>query len=169
MNLKKKFSMSFFLFILHYYLSFLDGSKKKHCTIYLHLTVIIHRLSTSTKKYKHKEKNKTKCEGPTNKSTKALNIFGIFCYRKGVRLVKYQIRKEGNLPRHAAAGGEVAGDWVKKKRVEGGRRLVQGSPPSSFFIYFIFLSFRVSGNGLLLGSLLLGFLSNRPLLLFFIP
>jgi hypothetical protein len=44
------------------------------------------------KKYKHKEKNKTKCEGPTNKSTKALNIFGIFCYRKGVRLVKYQIR-----------------------------------------------------------------------------
>jgi hypothetical protein len=23
---------------------------------------------------------------------KALNIFGIFCYRKGVRLVKYQIR-----------------------------------------------------------------------------
>jgi hypothetical protein len=69
-------------------------------------------------------------------------------------LVKYQIRKEGNLPRHAAAGGEVAGDWVKKKKVEGGRRLVQGSPPSSFF----FLSFRVSGNGLLLGSLLLGFL-----------
>jgi len=44
------------------------------------------------KKYKHTKKNKTKCEGPTNKSTKALNIFGIFCYRKGVRLVKYQIR-----------------------------------------------------------------------------
>ena len=84
-------------------------------------------------------------------------------------MVKYQIRKEGNLPRHAAAGGEVAGDWVKKKKVEGGRRLVQGSPPSSFFIYFIFLSFRVSGNGLLLGSLLLGFLSNRPLLLFSYP
>ena len=44
------------------------------------------------KKYKHKEKNKIKCKGPTNKSTKAPNIFGIFCYRKGVRLVKYQIR-----------------------------------------------------------------------------
>jgi hypothetical protein len=29
MNLKKKFSMSFLLFILHYYLPFLDGSKKK--------------------------------------------------------------------------------------------------------------------------------------------
>ena len=27
--------------------------------------------------------------------------------------------KEGNLPRHAAAGGEVEGDWAKKK-VEGG-------------------------------------------------
>jgi len=44
------------------------------------------------KKYKHKEKNKTKCMGPTNKSTKAPNIFGILCYRKGARLVKYQIR-----------------------------------------------------------------------------
>ena len=45
------------------------------------------------KKYKHKEKkNKTKCEGLTNKSTKASNIFEIFCYRKGVRLVKCQIR-----------------------------------------------------------------------------
>jgi hypothetical protein len=29
-------------------------------------------------------------------------------------------RKEGNLPRCAAAGGEVEGDWAKKKRVEGG-------------------------------------------------
>jgi hypothetical protein len=29
-------------------------------------------------------------------------------------------RKEGNLPRRAAAGGEVEGDWAKKKRVEGG-------------------------------------------------
>jgi hypothetical protein len=43
------------------------------------------------KKYKHKKK-KTKCEGATNKSMKAPNIFGILCYRKGVRLVKYQIR-----------------------------------------------------------------------------
>jgi len=29
-------------------------------------------------------------------------------------------RKEGNLPRHASVGGEVEGDWAKKKRVEGG-------------------------------------------------
>ena len=51
---------------------------------YLHLIVIVHRLSTSIKKYKHKEqqKNKTKCEGLTNKSTKAPNIFEIFCYQK---------------------------------------------------------------------------------------
>jgi hypothetical protein len=28
MNLKKKFSMLFFLVILYYYLSFLDGNKK---------------------------------------------------------------------------------------------------------------------------------------------
>jgi hypothetical protein len=45
------------------------------------------------KKYKHKKK-KTKCEGLTNKSTKAPNIFRIFCHRKGVRLVKYQIRMD---------------------------------------------------------------------------
>jgi hypothetical protein len=44
------------------------------------------------KKYKYKEKNKTKCMGPTNKSMKAPNIFGIFYYRKGAPLVKYQIR-----------------------------------------------------------------------------
>jgi hypothetical protein len=44
------------------------------------------------KKYKHKEKNKTKCDRLTNISTKASNIFEIFCYQKGVRLVKYQIR-----------------------------------------------------------------------------
>ena len=65
---------------------------KKHCTTYLHLTIIVHRMSISIKKYKHKEKNKTKCMGPINKSTQASNIFGIFCYRKEVRLVKYQIR-----------------------------------------------------------------------------
>jgi hypothetical protein len=59
--------------------------------IYLHLTVIVHRLSTSTKNTNTKKK-KTKCEGLTNKSTKAPNIFGIFCYRKEIRLVKYQIR-----------------------------------------------------------------------------
>jgi hypothetical protein len=31
---------------------------------YLHLTVIVHRLSTSTKNTNTKKKNKTKCEGP---------------------------------------------------------------------------------------------------------
>jgi hypothetical protein len=82
----------FLLFILYYYLPFLDGSKKKNCTTYLHLTVIVHRLSTSTKNTNTKKK--TKCEGLTNKSTKAPNIFRIFCHRKGVRLVKYQIRMD---------------------------------------------------------------------------
>jgi len=88
------FYIIFFLFILYCYLSFLDGSKKKkkHCTKYLHLTVIVHRLSTSTKNTNTKKKNKTKYEGPANKPTKASNIFGIFCYWKGVHLVKYQIR-----------------------------------------------------------------------------
>jgi hypothetical protein len=59
---------------------------------YLRLTVIVHRLSTSIKNTNSKKKIKTKCEGATNKSTNAPNIFGIFCYRKGVRLVKYQIK-----------------------------------------------------------------------------
>ena len=61
---------------------------------YLYLIVIVHRLSTSIKNTntKNNKKNKTKCEGPTTKSTKAPNIFGTFCYRKGVRLFKYQIR-----------------------------------------------------------------------------
>ena len=59
---------------------------------YLRLTVIVHRLSTSIKNTNRKKKNKTKCEGATNKSMKAPNIFRIFCYRKGVRLVKCQIR-----------------------------------------------------------------------------
>jgi hypothetical protein len=46
-------------------LPFLDGSKKKHCTTYLHLTVRVHRLRTSTKKYKHKEKKiKQSARGP---------------------------------------------------------------------------------------------------------
>ena len=66
--------------------------KNKHCTTYLHLTIIVHRLSTSTKNTNTKKKNKTKYEGLTNKSTKAPKFFGILCYRKGVRLVKYQIR-----------------------------------------------------------------------------
>ena len=73
---------------------FLDGSKKKKT---LHdvfaFNINSPKIEHIYKKYKHKEKiNKTKCEGLINKSTKAPNIFGIFCYRKGVRSVKYQIR-----------------------------------------------------------------------------
>ena len=34
------------------------------------------------KKYKHKEKNKTKCEGPTNKSMKAPKYFWNFLLSK---------------------------------------------------------------------------------------
>jgi hypothetical protein len=68
-------------------------------------------------------------------------------------------RKEGNLPRHAAAGGEVEGDWAKKKGLRGAAASIGFAAPFFFFICF---SFKVSGNGLLLGSLLLGFLSNHP-------
>jgi hypothetical protein len=93
MNLKKKFSMSFFfLFILYYYLPFLDGSKKKHCTTYWHLTVIVHRLITSTKNTNTKKKIKQSARGPQINQRRPQLFFGIFCYRKGVRLVKYQIR-----------------------------------------------------------------------------
>jgi hypothetical protein len=66
-------------------------------------------------------------------------------------------RKEGNLPRRAAAGGEVEGDWAKKVGLRGAAASIGFAAP----FFFMFLSFRVSGNGLLLGSLLLGFLSNR--------
>jgi hypothetical protein len=45
-------------------LPFLDGSKKNHCTTYLHLTVIVHRLSTFTKNTNTKKKNKTSARGP---------------------------------------------------------------------------------------------------------
>ena len=56
--------------------------KNKHCTTYLHLTVIVHRLSTSTKNTNTKKKNKTKCEGPTNKPTMVPNIFWNFLLSK---------------------------------------------------------------------------------------
>jgi len=77
------FYVIFFLFILYYYLPFLDGSKKKkHCMSYLRLTVIVHRLSTSIKNTNTKKKNKTKCEGPTNKSTKTHKYFWNFLILK---------------------------------------------------------------------------------------
>ena len=60
---------------------------------YLHLTVIVHRLSTSKKKYKHKEKKiKQSVRGSQINQRRPPNIFGILCYRKGVCLVKFQIR-----------------------------------------------------------------------------
>ena len=55
---------------------------KKHCTTYLHLTVLVHRLSTYTKNTKIKGKKNTKCEGPTNKSTKAPKYFWNFLLSK---------------------------------------------------------------------------------------
>jgi hypothetical protein len=65
---------------------------KKHCTTYLHLTVLVHRLSTYTKNTNIKEKKTQSVKGPQINQRRPPNIFGIFCYRKGVRLVKYQIR-----------------------------------------------------------------------------
>jgi len=66
----------FFLFILYYYLPFLDGNKKT-----LHYIFAFNNNSphiehiAKKKKYKHKEKNKTKCEGSTNKSMKTPKYF----------------------------------------------------------------------------------------------
>ena len=45
-------------------------------------------------------------------------------------------RKEGNLPRRAAAGGEVEGDWAKKKG-QGMKTIgVQGMKTMEFEISF---------------------------------
>jgi hypothetical protein len=48
-----------------------------HCTTNLCLTVKVHKLSTEQKKNKTQteKRKKTKCEGPTNKSTKDIQIF----------------------------------------------------------------------------------------------
>jgi hypothetical protein len=64
------------------FLLFLDGSKKT-----LHDILTFNNNSPQTnhiyKKYKPKEKkNKTKCEGPTNKPTKVPNIFWNFLLSK---------------------------------------------------------------------------------------
>jgi hypothetical protein len=60
-----------------FYLLFLDKNKKMHCTTNLCLTVKVHKLSTEQKKKQNsnRKKKKTKCEGPTNKSTKDIQIF----------------------------------------------------------------------------------------------
>ena len=84
MNLKKKFSMPFFPCLSFIIIcQFQIGKKKKPCTTYLHLTIIVHRLSTQLKKNtKCKEKNKSMCEGPTNKSTKIPKYFQNFLVSK---------------------------------------------------------------------------------------
>ena len=53
---------------------------KRHCMTDLHLTVIVNRLSTQLKKVQNakKKKKKSKCEGPTNKSTKIPKYFWNF-------------------------------------------------------------------------------------------
>ena len=56
--------------------------------------------------------------------------------------------KEGNLPRRAAAGGEVEGDWAKKRGLRGAAASIGFRRP---LLFFMFLSFRISGNGLLWG------------------
>jgi len=80
MNLKKKFSVIFFLFILYYYLPFLDGNKKK--TLHDRFAFNNNRpqIEDITKKkiQNAKKKNKSKCEGPTNNQQRFQNIFGIF-------------------------------------------------------------------------------------------
>jgi hypothetical protein len=48
---------------------------------------------------------------------------------------------------------------LKQKGLGGAATSIRFTAP---FFFFKFLFFRFSGNGLLLGSLLLGFLSNHP-------
>jgi hypothetical protein len=84
MNLKKKFSVIFFLFILYYYLPFLDGNKKK--TLHDIFAFNNNRPQiehiTQKKIQNAKKKNKSKCEGPTNKSTKIPKYFWNFLISK---------------------------------------------------------------------------------------
>jgi hypothetical protein len=43
-------------------------------------------------------------------------------------------RKEGNLPRCAAAGGEVEGDWAKKKWLRGAAASIGFTAPFLFYV-----------------------------------
>jgi len=45
---------------------------------------------------------------------------------------------EGNLPRHAAAGGEVEGDWAKKKGLRGAAASIGFAAPFFFFYVSLF-------------------------------
>jgi hypothetical protein len=82
-----------FLFILYYYFPFLDGNKKTLHYIFAfnnnspHIEHIAKKKSTNTKK-----KIKQSVRGPQINQRRPQNIFRIFYYRKGVLLVKYQIR-----------------------------------------------------------------------------
>jgi hypothetical protein len=72
--------MSFFLFILYYYLPFLNGSKKrKHCTRFA--------FNNNRPQIEHITKTNTKCKekkisqsarGPQINQQRSPNIFGIF-------------------------------------------------------------------------------------------
>jgi len=53
--------------------------------------------------------------------------------------------KEGNLPRHAAAGGEVEGDWAKKKGLRGAAASIGFAAPF-FFLCFSLLGFLVMAS-----------------------
>jgi len=74
------FHVIFFLFILYYYLPFLDGSKKT-----LHDILTFNSNSPQNdhiyKKYKHKEKKiKQSVRGPQINQRRSQIFFGIFCY-----------------------------------------------------------------------------------------
>jgi hypothetical protein len=85
----------FFLFILHYYLPFFRWKKKKTLHDIFAFNSNSPQIEHIYKKYKHKEKKiKQSAKGPQINQRRPPNIFGIFCYRKGVRLVKYQIRMD---------------------------------------------------------------------------
>ena len=64
------FSCLSFIIICH----FLDGSKKTLHDIFA-FNSFSSQIEHIYKKYKHKGKKNTKCEGPTNKSTKAPKYF----------------------------------------------------------------------------------------------
>jgi len=77
------FYVIFFLFILYYYLPFLNGSKKrKHCTRFAFNNNRPQIEHITKKNTKCKEKKKLKCEGPTNKSTKIPKYFWNFLISK---------------------------------------------------------------------------------------
>jgi len=74
---------------------FLDGRKKKTLHDIFAFNSNSPQIEHIYKKYKHKEKKiKQSAKGPQINQRRPPNIFGIFCYRKGVRLVKYQIRMD---------------------------------------------------------------------------